>query len=117
MGFLMDSYITGERISHLREEKGLSQLELGEALGVSWDTVSKWEDDTVHPDISMLNDLAKALGVSIDQLLEDVEIVNSNQGIDINESAFHVCLRIALNFTFNSHLIFIFNSRKSSALI
>lgn len=91
MGFLMDRYITGERISHLREEKGLSQLELGEALGVSWDTVTKWEDDTAHPDISMLNDLAKALGVSIDQLLEDVEVVNSNQGIDINESTFHVC--------------------------
>ena len=80
MGFLMDRYITGERISHLREAKGLSQLELGEAMGVSWDTVTRWEDDTAHPDISMLTDLAKALGVSIDELLEGVEMVNTNQG-------------------------------------
>ena len=69
----------GKRIAELRREKGLKQDELAEKLNVSPQAVSKWENDQTCPDISLLPDLAKILGVSVDELLsgkkEDVPAV------------------------------------------
>lgn len=59
----------GKRISDLRKQKGLKQDELAEKLGISPQAVSKWENDLTCPDISLLPELAKILGVSIDELL------------------------------------------------
>ena len=59
----------GKRIAALRREKGLTQDELAEKLGVSPQAVSKWENDQTCPDISILPLLAKILGVSVDALL------------------------------------------------
>lgn len=59
----------GKRIAALRKEKGFKQDELAEKLGVSPQAVSKWENDLTCPDISLLPELAKMLGVSIDELL------------------------------------------------
>lgn len=65
----MDANITGKIIYQKRKEKGLNQLQLGELLNVSNRTVSKWEKGDGLPDISILPDLAKALDVTIDELL------------------------------------------------
>ena len=59
----------GKRIAVLRKEKGLKQDTLAEALGVSPQAVSKWENDQTCPDISLLPKLAELLGVSVDELL------------------------------------------------
>lgn len=59
----------GKRIAALRHEKGLKQDELAEKLGVSPQAVSKWENDLTCPDILLLPQLAKILGVSVDALL------------------------------------------------
>ncbi len=59
----------GKRIADLRREKGLKQDELAEMLSVSPQAVSKWENDQTCPDISLLPELAKILGVSVDELL------------------------------------------------
>ena len=59
----------GKRIGMLRREKGLKQEDLAEALGVSAQAVSKWENDQTCPDISLLPKLAKLLGVTVDALL------------------------------------------------
>ena len=59
----------GKRIAALRKEKGLKQDALAEALGVSPQAVSKWENDQTCPDISLLPKLADLLGVSVDELL------------------------------------------------
>ncbi len=59
----------GKRIAVLRKEKGLKQEELAQLLGVSGQAVSKWENDQTCPDISLLPQLAKILGVSVDELL------------------------------------------------
>ena len=63
----------GKRIAHLRKEKGLTQEELAQHMGVSGQAVSKWENDQTCPDISALPKLAKLLGVSVDELLEGRE--------------------------------------------
>ena len=57
----------GENISALRKNKGLTQEELGRAVGVSMQAVSKWENGGV-PDAMLLPAIAETLGVSIDQL-------------------------------------------------
>ncbi len=59
----------GEKIWRLREARGLSQEELAEALGVSRQTVSNWENDRATPDAIKLGLLCKTLGVSADELL------------------------------------------------
>ncbi len=57
------------QIASLRKSKGLTQNELGERVGVSFQAVSKWERGETLPDISLLPDLAKVLETSIDNIL------------------------------------------------
>ena len=57
------------QISSLRKAKRLTQNELGERVGVSFQAVSKWERGETLPDISVLPDLAKVLETSIDNIL------------------------------------------------
>lgn len=59
----------GSRIAGFRKEKGMTQEQLAEALGVSAPAVSKWETDSSYPDITMLCPLARALGTDVDTLL------------------------------------------------
>lgn len=59
----------GSRISKYRKDKGMTQEELASGLGVSSQAVSKWENDISCPDISLLPQLCKILGVTSDELL------------------------------------------------
>ncbi len=56
-------------ISIYRKEKGLTQEELAQVLGLSFQAVSKWENAQTMPDISLLPQLSRTLEVSIDKLL------------------------------------------------
>ena len=66
---LIRTMSVGETIQRLRTERRLSQEQLAELVGVSRQAVSKWELNTALPDTDKLIPLAKALGVSIDELL------------------------------------------------
>lgn len=59
----------GERIKKYRRERDLTQDELAQAVGVSYQSVSKWERDEGYPDITLLPVLANYFGVTIDALL------------------------------------------------
>ena len=59
----------GRRIARLRLAKTATQERLAKELSVSPQAVSKWENDINYPDISLLPDLARFLGVSVDELL------------------------------------------------
>ena len=59
----------GKRIAQLRKEKGMTQEQLAEKVGVSAQAVSKWENDVSCPDITLLPLLADLFGVSVDELL------------------------------------------------
>jgi len=65
----------GKRIAQLRKEKGFTQEELAQQMEVSAQAVSKWENDLTCPDISSLPNLAKLLGVTVDELLSGKEEV------------------------------------------
>lgn len=61
----------GERIQKMRKDCGLTQEALADALGVTPQAVSKWENDVSCPDITLLPKLAKTLGVTTDAILSD----------------------------------------------
>lgn len=65
----MDIKRIGAQIAQLRKEKGLTQNDLGDRLGVSFQAVSKWERGETLPDTAILLDLANALGTSVDFIL------------------------------------------------
>ena len=65
----MNNYVTGGAIKALREQRNLTQAELADKIGVSSKTVSKWETAKGLPDITLLQPLAAALGVSVIELM------------------------------------------------
>ena len=71
----MDTEKMGALIARMRKEKGLTQKELALQLHVTDRAVSKWERGICCPDISLLEDLANILGVSISSLLNGEEEV------------------------------------------
>ncbi len=76
----MDTQKVGEQIAVLRKAKGLTQSELGERVGVSFQAVSKWERGETLPDITILPDLAKILETTIDYILLSWEKVSEYKG-------------------------------------
>ncbi len=60
----------GALIARTRKEKGMTQLELAEKMGVTDKAVSKWERDLSCPDVSSLPTLAQVLGLSLEELMQ-----------------------------------------------
>ena len=79
----MNTYVTGITIRQLREKQHLTQLELAERIGVSSKTVSKWETGKGLPDISLLQPLAQALGISLIELVNGEHIINRNTAANL----------------------------------
>lgn len=73
----------GEHLFCARKKKGLSQEEVAEKLGISRQTVSKWETDETLPDICQSKKLAVLYGLSLDELVEfDIDIQEIQEVID-----------------------------------
>ena len=85
----------GRRIARLRLARAATQERLAKELNVSPQAVSKWENDINYPDISLLPDLARFLGVSVDELLSGAsastqESVAAQESAAVRESAAEV---------------------------
>lgn len=65
----MNTEHIGVLIARLRKEKGMTQQELAEQLGITDKAVSKWERNLSCPDIAILPQVAEILGVTVDDLL------------------------------------------------
>ena len=95
----------GQLISKLRKEKGMTQLELADKLGITDRAVSKWECGKGCPDVSLLDDLSKILDVSILEILkgkrlETDEIINNNaiiESMNYSKETFKNKIKIILN--------------------
>ena len=87
----MNTYVTGSTIKMLREARGMTQDQLAERIGVSDKAVSKWETAKGLPDISLLQPLAAALGVSVIELMNGEPIVNRNVSCNLVRSRLYVC--------------------------
>lgn len=76
----------GKLIAKLRKDKGLTQRQLGEMVGVGYRAVSKWETGLTMPDISIINELSTILGISSDELLSgELSLKEENNIVDESE--------------------------------
>ena len=87
----MNTYVTGTTIRGLREDRRMTQAEPAEKLGVSSKTVSKWETAKGLPDITLLQPLAQALGISVIELMNGEHITNRNVSGNLRRCKFYVC--------------------------
>jgi len=87
----MNTYITGPTIKKLRELKGITQLALAEKIGVSSQAISKWETSKGLPDITLIEPLAKALEVSVTELMSGETVINRNVSCNLLRSKFYIC--------------------------
>lgn len=87
----MNQIKTGALIRRLRTESGLTQLKLAEKLNVSDKAISKWERGLGCPDVSLLGELSKVLGVELEKLLSGELGENSALGGNMKKLLFYVC--------------------------
>ena len=87
----MNQYVTGAVIKELREKHKMTQLELADKLNVSDKTISKWETGKGYPDITLLEPIAEAFGVSVTELISGKAITNVNVSSNMLRSKFYVC--------------------------
>ena len=104
----------GERLIELRKNKKLSQEEVAEKLGVSRQTISKWELDQSLPDFDKILPLCKLYNITSDELLtgktKDKE-VNNNDDLDMNiKKQKGKTISISV-FLFILSLVWVFNYR------
>lgn len=77
----MDQLKIGKFIADCRKEKGLTQWQLAEKLGITDKAISKWERGIAMPDTSIMLELSDILGISVNELLngEKLNMENNNQ--------------------------------------
>ena len=89
----MDCEKIGRLIRHLRREKGMTQRQLAERLGVSDRAVSKWERGCGCPDVSLLSDLSIELSVGVEALLSGEVTDQEETGKNMKHTKYYVCPR------------------------
>ena len=87
----MNQYVTGAAIRELRQQKNMTQLQLAQKLNVSDKAVSKWETGKGYPDITLLEAIADAFGISVTELISGNRISNRNVSANMMKSGFCVC--------------------------
>ncbi len=87
----MDCRKSGRLILALRKEKGMTQREIAEAVGISDKTVSKWERGFGCPDVSLLPALSEVLGVNIEQILSGELCEKEKENGNMKRIRFYVC--------------------------
>lgn len=87
----MDCKKSGKLILALRKEKGKTQREVAEAIGISDKTVSKWERGFGCPDVSLLPLLSEILGVNIEQILSGELGEKEKENGNMKRMKFYVC--------------------------
>ena len=87
----MNQIRTAEAICRLRKRKKMTQAQLGDLLGVSDKAVSRWETGKGYPDITLLEPLCAALGVSVNEFFEGESSQNGNASGNMMRSTLYVC--------------------------
>ncbi len=87
----MDCEKTGKLIFNLRKEKAMTQKQLADVMNISDKAISKWERGLGCPDVSLLPELAQALGVNIEDILSGKIELNETVGGNMKKLKFFVC--------------------------
>ena len=87
----MDLSKTGKLIAKLRREKGLTQNDVANHLGICAKTVSKWETGRGFPDVGLISGLSKILGADAEMLIKGEMQKNKPEAGNVIRTKFYVC--------------------------
>lgn len=87
----MDQSVIGAIIRREREARGMTQAQLAQRLMVSEKAVSKWETGKGFPDVTMLEPIAAALGISAIELMRGQAVCNRNRAANLMRTRFYQC--------------------------
>ncbi len=93
----------GENIKRMRRERNITQEELAEIFGVTYQSVSRWENDACYPDMELLPQIADFFGMTVDKLLGADKVVEQKEVDEylerfqkaINKGLVYDCINIA----------------------
>ena len=102
----MDQIKVGNFIAAMRKEQGLTQESLGEKLGVTNKTISRWETGKYMPDIDKLQELSTCLGVSVNELLSGEKIENADDFVRKADENLVEVLNLHSAFTLQEQIVF-----------
>ena len=88
----MKEQTMGAMIATLRKEKGMTQLDLAQQLGVTDKAVSKWERELSCPDVNTIPRLAEVLGVSVEELMRTERKQDEEKGNEL-QHVLDICLK------------------------
>lgn len=117
----MNTNQMGALIARLRKEKGMTQQELADRLGVTDKAVSKWERGLACPDIACLPQVAEILGVNVDELLSGLRSESPHpfrelsRG-DIKDMCLLLCRCVSLGLAVGGLVIFLMGKLSISDL-
>jgi len=87
----MDCQKIGMFIKNLRKEKGFTQKQLADKMGISDKTISKWERGCGMPDVSLWKDLSDVLGANIEDILKGETEHNSFANGNMKNIKYYIC--------------------------
>ena len=96
----------GENLRNVRKQRGVTQEELAELLGVSRQAISKWESDGGYPETEKLLVISKTLNISIDYLLNDVSVMEEKEKTEEKNVVYAPTGKIAITTYDNQNVVF-----------
>ena len=96
----------GENLKNVRKQRGVTQEELSEILGVSRQAISKWESDSGYPETEKLLVISKTLNISIDYLLNDVTVMKEKEKTEEKSVVYAPTGKIAITTYDNKNVVF-----------
>lgn len=83
----------GENIHNFRKKNDLTQEEFANRLGVTYQSVSRWENGTTYPDIELLPAISEALAVTVDELLGIPQVEKEKRAADAFDELRRECMK------------------------
>ena len=99
---MLNSIRVGNFIMSKRKSLGMTQQQLADRLNISFQAVSKWENGTTYPNIELLQDLAAALSVTVDELLTGSE--RKAEGLSYGKAGVDIAYTDAMKKEMAKHL-------------
>ena len=105
----------GENLKNVRKQRGITQEELAEILGVSRQAISKWESDNGYPETEKLLLLSKTLNISLDYLMNDASEMQKKEQTEEKSVVIAQSGKIAIT-THDKQNVIVCHSVKSSKI-
>lgn len=87
----------GENIRRFRKKNDLTQEVLAERLGVTYQSVSRWENGTTYPDLELLPAISKTLSVTVDELIGMPQIEKEKRALETVDELRRECMKQEYN--------------------